>query len=161
MVLELKDGLDILNWRFLELRVVAKTFEGSVTNCRNVKNHILSKYLWFSQVQFFKKSIFIRARLPRSSTYQWYFLTNSSTSSLCHQLKYLSPFNVSKFLGIFTGIWWWFIPHDSIENPKLNSDPWSKCGWSILTHPYETFTLNMKLFTKWDLKSSLSEHDRG
>lgn len=103
MVLELKDGLDILNWRFLELRVVAKTFEGSVTNCRNVKNHILSKYLWFSQVQFFKKSIFIRARLPRSSTYQWYFLTNSSTSSLCHQLKYLSPFNVSKFLGIFTG----------------------------------------------------------
>ena len=92
---ELKDGLDILNWRFLELRVVAKTFEGSVTNCRNVKNHILSKYLWFSQVQFFKKSIFIRARLPRSSTYQWYFLTNSSNlnvyvtnSNICHHLMF-------------------------------------------------------------------------
>ena len=29
------------------------------------------------------------------------FVTNSSTSSLCHQLKYLSPFNVSKFFSTF------------------------------------------------------------
>ena len=80
------------------------------------------------------------------------YVTNSN---ICHHLMF------PNFSGFLPAIWWWFIPHDSIENPKLNSDPWSKCGWSILTHPYETFTLNMKLFTKWDLKSSLSEHDRG
>ena len=83
----------------IEIGCVAKTLEGSVTNCRNVKNHILSKYLWFSQVQFFKKSIFILARLPRSSTYQWYFLPTPqpqvyvTNSNICHQA------NVSKFLG--------------------------------------------------------------
>ena len=157
MVLELKDGLDILNWRFLELRVVAKTFEGSVTNCRNVKNHILSKYLWFSQVQFFKKSIFIRARLPRSSTYQWSYQL-LQPQRLCHQLKYLSPFNVSKFLGIFT-IWYEAYHMTQLRIQKLR---WTLnqnvVGVSLRN---ETFTLNMKLVTKWDLKSSLSEHDRG
>ena len=88
------------------------------------------------------------------------FLPTPQPQRLCHQLKYLSPFNVSKFLGIFT-IWYEAhdSSHDSIKNPKLR---WTLnqnvVGVSLRN---ETFTLNMKLVTKWDLKSSLSEHDRG
>ena len=129
VVFKLKDILKSKIFR-IEIGCVAKTFEGSVTNCRNVKNHILSKYLWFSQVQFFKKSIFIRARLPRSSTYQWYFLPTPqpqvyvTNSNICHQA------NVSKFLGEGFKPGVYVMSHDSYSRShdvwkiqKLYSDP--------------------------------------
>ena len=64
---------------------------------------------------------------------------------LCHQLKYLSPFNVSKFLGIFT-IWYEAYHMTQLRIQKLR---WTLnqnvVGVSLRN---ETFTLNMKLVTK-------------
>lgn len=113
----------------------------------------------FPKFNFSKNQFLSELDFHGRSTYQWSYQL-LQPQRLCHQLKYLSPFNVSKFLGIFT-IWYEAhdSSHDSIKNPKLR---WTLnqnvVGVSLRN---ETFTLNMKLVTKWDLKSSLSEHDRG
>lgn len=94
----------------------------------------------FQKINFYPSSTSTEFHLPM-------VLPTPQPQRLCHQLKYLSPFNVSKFLGIFT-IWYEAhdSSHDSIKNPKLR---WTLnqnvVGVSLRN---ETFTLNMKLVTK-------------